>query len=146
MRRSIISRINKRLNLNRLKEKLQVKTVAVSMNVCSISIFILNAMFSVFKGGMVGRWRQYKNIISNMNIFGSMLSIEDMIRRTSGDDCSSPGDYLRFMRIHSFQKQKLNFRVSMCSWEEMEWKLNGNIDTGTVSMEDVCPARFPKWF
>ena len=61
----------------------------------------------VFKGGMVGRWRQYKNIISNMNIFGSMLSIDDMIRRTSGDDCPRPGDYLRYTLF-----LKIYFRIS----------------------------------
>ena len=41
-------------------------------------------------------WYQHRSIISNMNIFSSMMSVENMISRTAGgDDCSSPGDYIR---------------------------------------------------
>ena len=48
------------------------------------------------KGFWGGFWYQYRNIFSNMNIFGSMMSVEDMMSRTAGgEDCSSPGDYLR---------------------------------------------------
>ena len=74
-----------------------------------------------------------------------MLSIDDMIRRTSGDDCPRPGDYLRYTLF-----LKIYFRISkpriFFSWYEMEWEMNGNIDTETVSVEDVCPARFPRGF
>ena len=43
-----------------------------------------------------GYWYQHRGIISNLNIFSSMMSVEDMVTRTSGGkDCSSPGDYIR---------------------------------------------------
>ena len=48
------------------------------------------------KGFWGGFWYQYRNIFSNMNIFGSMMSVDDMVSRTAGGGgCSSPGDYLR---------------------------------------------------
>ena len=41
-------------------------------------------------------WAQSQGTFTNMNIFGSVLSEEAMMRRTSGGDgCDSPGDYLR---------------------------------------------------
>ena len=43
-------------------------------------------------------WYQHRGIISNLNIFSSMMSVENMISRTSGGkDCSSPGDYIRYV-------------------------------------------------
>ena len=49
-----------------------------------------------FKGYWGGMWFQYRNTFSNMNIFSSMMSVEDMVSRTSGgEDCDSPGDYFR---------------------------------------------------
>ena len=53
-----------------------------------------NFMFSVFKTYHNGYWYQTRNTFSNINIFGSMISVEQMVKRTSGEDCSSPGDYL----------------------------------------------------
>ena len=51
-----------------------------------------------FKGYWGGFWYQYRHIFSNMNIFSSMMTIEDMVIRTSGsNDCTSPGDYLRWL-------------------------------------------------
>ena len=51
----------------------------------------------VFKGYWTGFWYQYLSTFSNMNIFSSMMSLEDMVSRTvgGGDSCYSPGDYLR---------------------------------------------------
>ena len=50
----------------------------------------------VFKGYWTGFWYQYQSTFSNMNIFSSMMSLEDMIKRTVGGvSCYSPGDYLR---------------------------------------------------
>ena len=41
-------------------------------------------------------WYQNRGIISNLNIFSSMMSVEDMVTRTAGGkECSSPGDYIR---------------------------------------------------
>ena len=45
---------------------------------------------------MSGFWIQCRAKFSNMNIFNSMMSVEDMVARTAGgEECSSPGDYLR---------------------------------------------------
>ena len=48
-------------------------------------------------GQKAGAWLQYKSRFTNMNVFSSMMSVEDMIKRTSqsGNSCYSPGDYLR---------------------------------------------------
>ena len=49
-----------------------------------------------FKGYLAGFWWQFRDTFSNMNIFSSMMSVEDMVTRTSGGDtCDTPGDYLR---------------------------------------------------
>ena len=47
------------------------------------------------------KWIQYRGTFSNMNIFSTMMSVEDMVKRTSDPetDCASPGDYLRFEEI-----------------------------------------------
>ena len=51
----------------------------------------------VFKGYWGGFWVQYRSTFSNMNIFSSMMAVEDMVTRTSGgEDCYGPGDYLRY--------------------------------------------------
>ena len=51
----------------------------------------------VYKGYITGFWYQYRGTSSNMNIFRSVLSIEDMSQWSSGgsSDCLAPGDYLR---------------------------------------------------
>ena len=47
-----------------------------------------------------GFWYQHRSAFSNMNIFSSMLSVEDMVSRTlGGEDCDSPGDYLRLVAV-----------------------------------------------
>ena len=52
----------------------------------------------LFKGYIKGFWYQHRGITSNLNIFSSILSVENMVTRTSGsDDCSSPGDYIRLL-------------------------------------------------
>ena len=57
-----------------------------------------------FKGYLSGFWWQYRDTFSNMNIFSSMMSVEDMVTRTSGGDtCDTPGDYLRYE--HSASEQ-----------------------------------------
>ena len=51
----------------------------------------------VFKGSSGGFWYQYRSTFSNMNIFSSMMAVEDMVTRTAGgEDCYRPGDYLRY--------------------------------------------------
>ena len=52
---------------------------------------------TIFKGYSSGFWVQFRSKTSNFNIFKSMMTVEDMVSRTSGGkDCSSPGDYLRY--------------------------------------------------
>ena len=51
----------------------------------------------------IGFWVQTRSTFSNLNIFSSMMSAEDMVIRTSGGDgCSSPGDYLRLFKFYIF--------------------------------------------
>ena len=59
----------------------------------------------VFKGYVSGMWYQHRSTFSNLNIFGRMMTVEDMVTRTSGGEtCTSPGDYLRFaiLDIYTF--------------------------------------------
>ena len=48
-------------------------------------------------GQKAGGWLQYKSRFTNMNVFSSVMPVEEMIKRTSqsGNSCYSPGDYLR---------------------------------------------------
>ena len=58
----------------------------------------LDGKLLLFKGYIKGFWYQHRGITSNLNIFSSILSVENMVTRTSGsDDCSSPGDYIRLL-------------------------------------------------
>ena len=51
----------------------------------------------MFKSYWGGFWYQNRNTFSNMNIFSSMMSVEDMVTRTAGGEgCDSPGDYLGY--------------------------------------------------
>ena len=55
----------------------------------------LDGRLLLFKSYM-GFWYQHRSVASNLNIFSSMMSVENMASRTTGgDDCSSPGDYIR---------------------------------------------------
>ena len=48
----------------------------------------------MFKSYTARFWSQNRGKFSNMNIFSSMMSLEDMMMRTSGySDCTGPGDY-----------------------------------------------------
>ena len=67
----------------------------VVLELCSISL-PYHPPLSVFKAYLGGFWYQNKNTFSNMNIFSSMMSVEDMVTRTAGGPgCDSPGDYFR---------------------------------------------------
>ena len=65
-----------------------------------------------FKGYLSGFWWQYRDTFSNMNIFSSLMSVEDMVTRTlGGDTCDTPGDYLRYEQytvlLNSDQEKKI---------------------------------------
>ena len=50
----------------------------------------------LFKAYISGYWYQHRGITSNLNVFSTVMSVEDMVSRTTGgNDCSSPGDYIR---------------------------------------------------
>ena len=73
----------------------------------------------VFKGYATRFWTQYRGKFTNMNIFSSMISLEDMMMRTSGvGDCTGPGDYL--------------------GWADIEWNVSGDVASGVVVQEELC--------
>ena len=60
----------------------------------------------VFKGYWGNLWYQYRSTFSNLNIFSSMMSVDEMVTRTAGGEgCDSPGDYLRY-------KYQLDVRIN----------------------------------
>ena len=74
-----------------------------------------------------------------MNIFSSMMSVEDMVTRTAGGEgCSSPGDYLRY------SEDSIHFAYinHIFSWEEMEWNITGLVTTGGIDsmLEVIYPV------
>ena len=56
--------------------------------------------------------------VTNLNIFSSTLSIEEMKSITEGESCLMEGDYL--------------------AWEDMEWILHGQAGIETVEKENTC--------
>ena len=71
----------------------------------------------VFKEHHIGVYLNNRGMFTNMNIFGSMMSVDAMIQRTSGgESCFDPGDYLRcgsrrYKEVSS--KQSLIFTFSV---------------------------------
>ena len=66
-----------------------------------------------------GLWYQGRQLLSNLNIYGRILSKDEMKEKTFGSECGlSDGDFL--------------------SWEEMEWTLHGLSRTDTIDREDLC--------
>ena len=58
--------------------------------------------------------------VTNLNIFSSTLSIEEMKSITGGESCLKEGDYL--------------------AWGDMEWILHGQASIETVEKEHTCQA------
>jgi hypothetical protein len=66
-----------------------------------------------------GIWVQYNQLISNINVFGRKLSLDEMIAITAGADCGLEGDYL--------------------AWREMKWEVRGPAAIWrNVSKEELC--------
>ena len=79
----------------------------------------LDGKILVFKEYFTSFWAQKRGKFTNMNVFAFMITLEDMMMRTSGDaDCTGAGDYL--------------------SWEEMEWTVSGDVTSGTLDNEKLC--------
>ena len=71
------------------------------------------------KEWMGGFWYQSRQLTSNLNVYGRILSKDEMKEKTFGSECGlSDGDFL--------------------SWEEMEWTLHGLSKMGTIDGDDLC--------
>ena len=79
----------------------------------------LTGKLFLFKA-FVGFWYQTRNKISNLNIFSRLLTLPEMVSRTSGDNCGKAnGDYL--------------------AWEDTRWDLKGAARLGEeVEEKDLC--------
>ena len=75
---------------------------------------------TIFKTSEPGYWYQARGILSNMNVFGSLVTIKDMVLISTSVDCAREGDYL--------------------AWRDMEWNITGRVDTvETVDKEmELC--------
>ena len=65
-----------------------------------------------------GKWGSLSNKVTNLNIFSSFLSVEDMKSMTEGKICVKKGDYL--------------------AWEDMEWTLHGEARLENVDIDEPC--------
>ena len=71
-----------------------------------------------------GTWFASSNKISNLNIFSSALSVDQMRRITSDDskgECGRKGDYL--------------------AWEDMVWSVRGRVGKEIEDQDNVCRLR-----
>ena len=65
-----------------------------------------------------GVWKASSSKVTNLNIFSSPLSIEEMKSMTKGANCPQEGDYL--------------------AWKDMEWIFHGKAGMETVNQEEPC--------
>ena len=65
-----------------------------------------------------GVWLAPSHKVTNLNIFSSLLSIDEMKSVTGGGSCIDEGDYL--------------------AWGDMEWILHGQARIETVNQEEPC--------
>ena len=65
-----------------------------------------------------GKWYSVSNKVTNLNIFSSSLSLEELKNMTKDHNCAKKGDYL--------------------AWEDMEWILHGSARLETVNTEELC--------
>ena len=75
---------------------------------------ILGAVF------YAGKWYSVSNKVTNLNIFSSFLSVEDMKSITQGKNCAEKGDYL--------------------AWENMEWVLYGKARLEMLDINEPCES------
>ena len=81
-----------------------------------------------------GDWSAPSHRVTNLNIYSTTLSREEMKSMTRGDICAEKGDYL--------------------AWEDMEWILHGQERIENVDREETCKGEpyadfyytnFPSW-
>ena len=68
----------------------------------AVGCTLLILFYLVYKANINSEslWYQSWGTFTNLNVFGSVLSEEAMVKRTSGGDgCDSPGDYLRSVHL-----------------------------------------------
>ena len=66
-----------------------------------------------------GFWFQVKGKLANLNVFSDLMSLDGMVKRTSGEDCGKQeGDYL--------------------AWTKTSWELQGAASWTEVGLEDLC--------
>ena len=63
-------------------------------------------------------WHAVSNKVTNLNIFSTALSVDQMQQRTKGGNCIDEGDYL--------------------AWGDMHWNLKGHAVIETVNVEEPC--------
>ena len=68
-----------------------------------------------------GSWSAVSQKVTNLEIYSSPLSIEEMKRITSGGSCVDEGDYL--------------------AWSDMEWILHGQARMETTEKEETCEEK-----
>ena len=67
----------------------------------------------------MGFWYQGRQKVSNLNIYGRVLSKDEMVEKTFGSECGlSDGDFL--------------------NWEKMEWTLYGLTKIESIERQDLC--------
>ena len=67
----------------------------------------------------LGFWYQGRQKVTNLNIYGGILTKEEMVEKTFGSGCGvADGDFL--------------------SWDEMEWTVHGSSRMITVDQKDFC--------
>ena len=66
-----------------------------------------------------GYWSQFQGNVTNVNVFSGLMSVGEMVSRTSGEDCGKQdGDFY--------------------SWTNSSWSLQGATRWTEVSVEDLC--------
>ena len=63
-------------------------------------------------------WRAISNKVTNLNIFSTALTVDQMKESTKGGSCVAEGDYL--------------------AWRDMHWNLKGHAVIETVNVEEPC--------
>ena len=116
----------------------------------AVGCTLLILFYLVYKANINSEslWYQSWGTFTNLNVFGSVLSEEAMVKRTSGGDgCDSPGDYLRSVNLKyvcMFNLHVCVFDTYLCtlnllnSWDQMTWNITGDVGSGTVSSEKLC--------
>ena len=79
----------------------------------------LEGRLSLFKTSISVVWYQSRQRMTNVNVYASALTVDEMIDLTEEENCAKEGDYL--------------------SWREAQWNVTGNVNQESmVKEEDLC--------